>query len=128
MESTTTLAPSAPLVEAVTPDLPAPVASTQPNALLIVERASVVNSFFVTYPHSRRLASMFTPHDDGCCFEQNLRWDWNSLLPPDGQEPAVLFEQFSRERFAHADASVAHAAAWARHYGVYQHILFRTTV
>jgi thioredoxin reductase len=80
---------------------------------LILEEGSGPGSFFKTYPRHRKLISInkvFTGYDDT---EVNLRWDWNSILS-DSEE--MLFKNYSKDYFPHADTLVRYLEDYARHF------------
>ena len=76
----------------------------------ILERASTPGAFFQTYPRHRRLISINKPHTGSADPELNLRMDWNSLLSPD---PELLFTNYSKRYFPHADDLVRYLADYA---------------
>lgn len=78
---------------------------------LILERAQAPGHYFRTFPRHRKLISINKVHTGYDDAEINLRWDWNSLLAEDAD--SLLFKQFSKRYFPHADDMVAYLAAFA---------------
>ncbi len=78
---------------------------------LILERDESAGHYFKIYPRHRKLISInkvYTGYDDP---EINLRWDWNSLLAD--EDDSLLFKEFSKNYFPHADAMVSYLQAFA---------------
>lgn len=73
---------------------------------LILERAETAGHFFKAFPRHRKLISINKVHTGYKDPEINLRWDWNSLLA-EGDD-ALLFKEFSKRYFPHADDMVAY--------------------
>ncbi|MFF0717249.1 NAD(P)-binding domain-containing protein [Micromonospora sp. NPDC003816] len=77
---------------------------------LVLEAGPTPGTFFTTYPRHRQLISInkiWTGSEDP---EFNLRADWNSLLTDD---PALLFKNYSRRYFPHADDLLRYLADFA---------------
>lgn len=62
-----------------------------------------LGSFFEKYPRHRKLISINKRHTGSTNKEFNLRHDWNSLLSDDDR---MLFKEFSKDMFPHADTYV----------------------
>ncbi len=77
---------------------------------LILEKDESAGYYFKIFPRHRKLISInkvYTGYDDN---EINLRWDWNSLLADD--EDSLLFKEFSKRYFPHADDMVKYLQAF----------------
>jgi thioredoxin reductase len=80
---------------------------------LIIERDETPGAFFKRFPRHRKLISINKVYTGPSNPEVDLRWDWNSLLCDD---PALLFKNFSRDYFPHADTMVDYLKAFAERY------------
>lgn len=81
----------------------------------VLEAGYAPGMFFRKFPRRRTLISInkvFTGYSDP---EVNLRWDWNSLLSDD---PDLLFKNYSREYFPHADELTRYLADFAARWGL----------
>lgn len=77
---------------------------------VILEAGDSPGTFFKKFPRHRKLISankVYTGYSDKI---RNLRWDWNSLLSDDD---SLLFKEYSREYFPHADAMVRYLRDFA---------------
>lgn len=80
----------------------------------ILESGDSVGTSFKTFPRHRTLISINKVHTGFDDAEVNLRWDWNSLLNDDD----VLFKDFDKNYFPHADSLVEYLQFYANHYGM----------
>ncbi|MFF0863906.1 NAD(P)-binding domain-containing protein [Nonomuraea sp. NPDC003560] len=80
-----------------------------------LEREDAPGGFFRSYPRHRRLISLNKVHTGEKEREIQLRWDWNSLL---NDEPDLMFPNYSREYFPHADDLVRYLADFQRVHGL----------
>ncbi|MEV4366882.1 NAD(P)-binding domain-containing protein [Nonomuraea sp. NPDC049637] len=80
-----------------------------------LEREDAPGGFFRAYPRHRRLISLNKVHTGEKEREIQLRWDWNSLL---NDEPDLMFPNYSREYFPHADDLVRYLADFQRVHGL----------
>lgn len=70
---------------------------------VILEAGNSPGTFFKQFPRHRKLISankVYTGYSDKV---RNLRWDWNSLI---SEDDSLLFKNYSREYFPHADDMV----------------------
>jgi len=80
---------------------------------LILERESEPGTFFNIFPRHSKLLSInkvYTGTEDP---EENLRWDWNSLLS-DSEE--MLFKHYSKEYYPEADDLRRYLVDFAHHF------------
>lgn len=87
----------------------------QKRRYLIVEAGDGAGAFFEKFPRHRTLISInktFTGSDDP---EFNMRHDWNSLLTDDY---SLLFKEYDRKFFPHADNLVAYIRDYARRFNL----------
>lgn len=80
-----------------------------------LEREATPGGFFRRYPRHRRLISLNKVHTGEKEREIQLRWDWNSLL---GDDPDLMFPDYSQEYFPHADDLVRYLADFQRVHGL----------
>ncbi|MFI7416019.1 NAD(P)-binding domain-containing protein [Nonomuraea sp. NPDC049684] len=80
-----------------------------------LEREDAPGGFFRSFPRHRRLISLNKVHTGEKEREIQLRWDWNSLL---NDEPDLMFPNYSREYFPHADDLVRYLADFQRVHGL----------
>ncbi|KAK3089494.1 hypothetical protein FSP39_004045 [Pinctada imbricata] len=80
---------------------------------VIYEQSDKAGSFFKKYPRHRKLISINKVNTGSNNKEFNMRHDWNSLLSDDDR---MLFKQFSREMFPHADVMTRYLQTFASHF------------
>lgn len=79
----------------------------------ILEGSDHPGSFFSKFPRHRQLISInkiYTGYDDPIL---NMRWDWNSLI---SDSPDMLFKEYSKKYFPHADELVKYLHDFAAFY------------
>ncbi len=90
---------------------------------LILERSTHAGSFFDKYPRHRTLISINKAYTGLDNYDQNMRFDWNSLICDD---PALLLKNYSKEYFPPADKLVEYLGDFAKRYDL--KIRYNTTV
>lgn len=71
---------------------------------IVLEKNNIPGSFFNTFPRQRRLISVNKVHTENYNTEYNLRFDWNSLLVTEEDEPIhKRFTHFTDSYYPHAD-------------------------
>jgi thioredoxin reductase len=86
----------------------------QANAdYVTLEREAAPGGFFRDFPRHRRLISLNKVHTKATDPEIRLRWDWNSLL---NDAPGLMFPDYSRDYFPHADDLTRYLAEFQRHH------------
>jgi thioredoxin reductase len=81
----------------------------------ILEKGDDAGEFFKAFPRHRKLISsnkVYTGFNDP---ELNMRWDWNSLI---SDSPEMLFKNYSKEYFPHADDLVRYLHDFAHYYNL----------
>jgi len=89
----------------------------------VLDGAAGPGSFFSRHPRHRTLLSINKVHTGTDDPEQNLRWDWNSLL---GDAPADRFGALTRDYFPDADDLVRYLEGYAARHRL--RIRYRTRV
>ncbi len=80
---------------------------------VILERNEQPASFFNVFPRHRKLISInkvYTGYDN---VDQNMRWDWNSLISDD---PSMLLKEFTKKYFPDAGTLVDYVQAFTEHF------------
>ncbi|KAL8620878.1 hypothetical protein ACOMHN_047049 [Nucella lapillus] len=90
---------------------------------VVFERSNNSGNFFVTYPRHRKLISINKRYTGKTNKEFNLRHDWNSILSDD---ESLLFREYSKEMFPHADVLVDYLHDYQQKLGV--NVQFNTEV
>ncbi|XP_076451217.1 FAD-dependent oxidoreductase domain-containing protein 2-like [Babylonia areolata] len=90
---------------------------------VVFERSNVSGNFFVTYPRHRKLISINKRYTGKTNKEFNLRHDWNSILSDD---ESLLFREYSKEMFPHADRIVDYLRDYQQKLGV--NVQFNTEI
>ena len=83
----------------------------------VLEAGPQAGHFFTQYPRHRKLISVNKVYTGSQDAEMNLRWDWNSLLNDEAPEP-LLFKDFSKDYFPHADTMPAYLNAFRARYAL----------
>ena len=83
------------------------------RSYVVFERAAVPGAYFKTYPRHRTLISINKRFTGSSNYEYNMRHDWNSLLTRQAA-PGMLFRNFDKRYFPHADSLVEYLAHFAQ--------------
>jgi thioredoxin reductase len=89
---------------------------------LIIEKENTCASFFLKYPHSKKLISLNKKNTGKTHIDFNLRHDWNSLLNDDN----FLFTNFSDELYPSSTDLYLYLNEFSKKYEL--NISFNTTV
>jgi thioredoxin reductase len=92
---------------------------------VVFERAVQAGSYFEKYPRHRKLISINKRFTGSYDYEFNMRHDWNSLLTRK-PEPSLLFREFDKQYFPHADSMVKYLNAYTEHHAL--NVQYNTTV
>jgi thioredoxin reductase len=90
---------------------------------LILDKGSKAGNFFNEYPRHRTLISINKVYTGTDNKDENMRWDWNSLV---SDSDDLLFKNYSKRYFPPADVILDYLDDYAQHYNL--NIKYNTTV